>query len=98
MLRLVGLEKAYPDLEALLQDREVRQSHHGPPTGSISNKPAVVCKQANIVMQKPLAMNAVESAELVKLAEKSDAAGVCYNLRFYPLNFEAAICPEWRGG
>ncbi len=43
-----------------------------------------------MLCEKPLAMNAVESAELVKLAEKSGmAAGVCYNLRFYPLNFEA---------
>ena len=43
--------------------------------------------------EKPLAMNSAESARLVELArqarEKGLAAGVNYNIRFYPLNLEA---------
>lgn len=87
----LGLEKAYPDLEALLQDREVQAVHITTPN-RLHFEQASRCLQAgkHVLCEKPLAMNAVESAELVKLAEKSGmAAGVCYNLRFYPLNFEA---------
>jgi predicted dehydrogenase len=41
--------------------------------------------------EKPLAMNSRESAELVRLAgEAKRAAGVNYNIRYYPLCLEAA--------
>jgi len=44
----------------------------------------------HVLCEKPLAMNSQQSAELVSLAAASGlAAGVCYNLRFYPLNLEA---------
>jgi predicted dehydrogenase len=44
----------------------------------------------HVLCEKPLAMNSTESAELVQLAQKSGrAAGVNYNIRFYPLNVEA---------
>jgi predicted dehydrogenase len=44
-----------------------------------------------VLCEKPLAMNSKESAELVKLAKKTGlAAGVNYNVRYYPLCLEAA--------
>ena len=44
----------------------------------------------HVLCEKPLAMTAEQSGELVELAKgKRLAAGVCYNVRFYPLNLEA---------
>lgn len=45
----------------------------------------------HVLCEKPLAMNSTESAELVRIAADSGlAAGVTYNIRFYPLCHEAA--------
>ncbi len=44
-----------------------------------------------LLCEKPLAMTSVETAELVRIAAQSGrAAGVAYNIRFYPLCHEAA--------
>ena len=44
----------------------------------------------HVMCEKPLAMDATESADLVAVAARSGLqAGVCYNVRFYPLNLEA---------
>jgi predicted dehydrogenase len=44
----------------------------------------------HVLCEKPLAMNSRESAELVQLARDTGLhAGVCYNVRFYPLCHEA---------
>ncbi|MBI3863334.1 MAG: Gfo/Idh/MocA family oxidoreductase, partial [Planctomycetia bacterium] len=44
----------------------------------------------HVVCEKPLAMNALESGKLVRLAADSKvAAAVAYNIRFYPLCLEA---------
>src|SRR5207249_3639293 len=44
----------------------------------------------HVLCEKPLAMTAAETAELVALAERSPVvAAVCYNVRFYPLCLEA---------
>lgn len=52
---------------------------------------AVLKAGKHVMCEKPLAMNANESAELVRIAEASGlAAGVAYNIRFYPLCHEAA--------
>jgi predicted dehydrogenase len=46
----------------------------------------------HVLCEKPLAMNSVESAELVGLAARANtAAGVNYNIRYYPLCLEAAL-------
>jgi predicted dehydrogenase len=50
----------------------------------------VLAAGKHVMCEKPLAMNSRESAELVQIAKgKRLAAGVCYNVRFYPLNLEA---------
>ena len=44
----------------------------------------------HVVCEKPLAMTAAESGEMVRLAAASErVAAVCYNTRFYPLNQQA---------
>jgi predicted dehydrogenase len=50
--------------------------------------------------EKPLAMDAAESAELVALARRHprQAAGVNYNVRYYPLCVEARSRSHWSGG
>ncbi len=51
---------------------------------------AVLAAGKHCLCEKPLAMNAAQSAELVKLASESGlATGVAYNIRFYPLCHEA---------
>lgn len=87
----LGLEKAYPNLEALLEDDDVQSVHVTTPN-RLHLKQASRCLEAgkHVLCEKPLAMTSVESAKLVQLAEESDSvAGVNYNLRFFPLNFEA---------
>ena len=50
----------------------------------------IIAAGKHVLCEKPLAMTSTESAELVELAKgKRLAAGVCYNVRFYPLNLEA---------
>ncbi len=44
----------------------------------------------HVICEKPLAMTAAQSAEMVALAKASGrVAAVCYNTRFYPLNQQA---------
>jgi predicted dehydrogenase len=50
----------------------------------------VLAAGKHVLCEKPLAMTSAETAELVALAAKTPAAaGVCYNVRYYPLNLEA---------
>jgi predicted dehydrogenase len=87
----LGLDKAYTSFDEVLADPEVVAVHLAVPnrlhfpmaTQALNAGKHVMC-------EKPLAMNSEESAELVALAEKTGlAAGVCYNIRFYPNNLEA---------
>ncbi len=51
---------------------------------------AVIAAGKHCLCEKPLAMNASQSEELVELASRSGiVAGVAYNVRFYPLCHEA---------
>ena len=52
---------------------------------------AVLSAGKHVLCEKPLAMNSVQSRELVRLAEESGCVtGVAYNIRFYPVCHEAA--------
>ena len=53
----------------------------------------------HVMCEKPLAMSTDETAELMTIARDSGlAAGVCYNLRYYPVNMQAkALCQEMLG-
>ena len=87
----IGLPQAYPSLEALLDDPSVDAVHVTSPNQL--HYPQVKQIQAagrHVVCEKPLAVTAAESAELVQLADASDRiTAVNYNIRFYPLNQHA---------
>jgi predicted dehydrogenase len=87
----LGLPKAYKSLDEVLNDPAVQVVHL--PVPNVLHYPfakRVLAAGKHVLVEKPLAMNSRESAELVELARsKKVAAAVCYNVRFYPLNLEA---------
>ncbi len=86
-----GVPNAYGSYEDMLADSAVGAVHICVP----NNLHYTMAKQAllagkHVMCEKPLAMDSRETEDLVWVAEQSGlAAGVCYNLRYYPLNFEA---------
>jgi predicted dehydrogenase len=87
----LGLPKAYTSLDEVLADPRVQSVHLAVPNVlHYEFAKRAIDAGKHVMCEKPLAMNAAESAELVELAKgKRLAAGVCYNVRFYPLNLQA---------
>ena len=87
----LGLPKAYTSLDDVLADPGVQSVHLAVPNVlHYEFAKRAIAAGKHVLCEKPLAMNAAQSAELVELAKgKRLAAGVCYNVRFYPLNLEA---------
>lgn len=88
----LGIPKVYDTFEQLLGDGDVQAVHIATPN-RLHYAMASQALQAgkHVMCEKPLAMNAAESADLVRLASESGvAAGVNYNIRYYPLCLEAA--------
>ena len=88
----LGLPIGYESLDQLLADSAVDVVHITSPN-RFHFQQACRALQAgkHVLCEKPLSMNSSESAELVRLAGESGlAAGVNYNIRFYPLCVEAA--------
>ncbi|MDX9753200.1 MAG: Gfo/Idh/MocA family oxidoreductase [bacterium] len=85
------LPRAYENFEAVLADPQVQSVHLAVPNVlHYTMAKQVLNVGKHVFCEKPLAMNSRETAELVALAaSKRLAAGVCYNIRFYPLNLEA---------
>ncbi|MGQ9575440.1 MAG: Gfo/Idh/MocA family protein [Thermoguttaceae bacterium] len=87
----LGLPRAYQDLDEILADPAVQAVHLAVP--NVLHYPMakrVLNAGKHVMCEKPLAMTSSETAELVELARSRPlAAGVCYNIRFYPLNLEA---------
>jgi predicted dehydrogenase len=84
--------RAYANIDELLVDLDVDSVHVTSPNQAHFEQ-AKLCLKAgkHVLCEKPLAMNSVESRELVRLAAESGrAAGVNYNIRYYPLCIEAA--------
>lgn len=87
----LGIPRAYETYEELLADPGVSVVHLASPNRLHFPQ----CKQAlaakkHVVCEKPLAMTAAETAELVALAKAAPVvSAVCYNVRFYPLCLEA---------
>lgn len=86
------LSRAYQSLEELLQDPRVDCVHIASPNQAHFEQASRCLKAGkHVLCEKPLAMNSAESAELVELAKQCGrAAGVNYNIRYYPLCLEAA--------
>ena len=87
----LGVARAYASLEELLADPEVQVVHvTSPNVLHYLQVKAVLAAGKHVVCEKPLAMTAIQSAEMVALAKTSGkVAAVCYNIRFYPLNQQA---------
>ncbi len=87
----LGLPKAYHSYDELLADPAVTAVHLAVPNVlhyDMAKRALLAGK--HVMCEKPLAMNSQQSAELVELARDTRlAAGVCYNIRFYPLNLQA---------
>ena len=88
----LGLPKAYRSFDEVLQDEAVQSVHLAVPNRlhfGMAKKALEAGK--HVLSEKPLAMNSRESAELVELARQHPdrAAGVNYNMRFYPVCIEA---------
>jgi predicted dehydrogenase len=84
----LGVQKAYPSLEALLEDETVQVVHVTSPNHlHVPQARQILSAGRHVVCEKPLAMTAVESADLVRFAAQSGlVSAVNFNIRFYPLN------------
>ncbi len=87
----LGLPRAYVSLDDLLADPAVQVVHvTSPNRHHFDHARRCLAAGKHIVCEKPLAMTAAESAELVRLAAAAQvAAAVCYNVRYYTLCHEA---------
>lgn len=85
------LHKGYTNFDELLADADVNVVHLASPNRlHYPHCKAALAAGKHVVCEKPLAMTGTETAELVALANQSDrVTAVCYNVRFYPLNWEA---------
>jgi len=87
----LGVGHTYPSLDAILADDTVDVVHvtspnhlHHPQTK------AILAAGKHVVCEKPLAMTADESAELVRLAAETGLVNATnFNIRYYPLNQHA---------
>jgi predicted dehydrogenase len=87
----LGVPKAYASLDEVLDDRSVHVVHVTSPNDlHVSQSKAVLAGGRHVVCEKPLAMTADGSAELVALAAASGLVHATnFNLRYYPLNQDA---------
>jgi predicted dehydrogenase len=87
----LGIPKAYASVDEVLRDGEVDSVHITTPNRFHYQQAAAALRVGkHVLCEKPLAMHSRESAELVQIAADSGrAAGVAYNIRFYPLCHEA---------
>jgi predicted dehydrogenase len=84
----LGVRRAYPSLDALLADPGVHVVHVTSPNHlHVEQARAILESGRHVVCEKPLAMTAAESADLVALAASCGLVNaVNFNLRFYPLH------------
>ena len=84
----LGVPLAYPSLDAVLADPDVRVVHVTSPNHlHVEQARSIIEAGRHVVCEKPLAMTATNSAALVDLAAGSGLINaVNFNLRFYPLH------------
>ena len=87
----LGVKHAYDSLDALLADDTVEVVHVTSPNDlHLSQSRAILNAGKHVVCEKPLAMTAQESAELVALAASTGLVNATnFNIRYYPLNQHA---------
>jgi len=88
----LGIDPRHGSLESVLADESIDAVHLTTPNRHhFAQASAALRAGKHVLCEKPLAMNSAESAELVRLAAACGrAAGVAYNIRFYPLCHESA--------
>ena len=88
----LGVSGRHTSLRDVLADDSIDAVHLTTPNRFHFDQAAAVLRSGkHVLCEKPLAMNSRESAQLVRLAQDSGlAAGVAYNIRFYPLCHEAS--------
>lgn len=84
----LGVATAYRDLDHLLADPRVQVVHVASPNDLHHRQAAAALRAGkHVVCEKPLAMTAAESADLVALAgETGLVCATNFNIRYYPLN------------
>ncbi len=87
----LGVAQAYASLDALLADATVDVVHVTSPNDlHVSQARAILEAGKHVICEKPLAMTAAESAELVEVAARSGLVNATnFNIRYYPLNQHA---------
>jgi predicted dehydrogenase len=85
--RELGLPPAYESFRAMLDDPRVDVVHVTSPNRLHHEHAAAALKAGkHVVCEKPLAMTAAESGDLVRIAEETGRVhAVNFNLRFYPV-------------
>ena len=83
----LSIPKAYPSFEALLADPDIDVVHLATPNVlHFPHARAALLAGKHVVCEKPLAMTAAESAELVRLAaEMGKVNAINFNIRMYPM-------------
>ncbi|MCX6560002.1 MAG: Gfo/Idh/MocA family oxidoreductase [Candidatus Aminicenantes bacterium] len=88
----LGIPRIYDNADALLDDPEIEIVHNCAPNNvhfDINRKAILADKE--VLSEKPLSLDAKESAELVRLArEKGTLTGIDFCYRYYPVVQEAA--------
>lgn len=84
----LGVARSYPTLDALLDDPTVDIVHVTSPNHlHVPQTKQILAAGRHVVCEKPLAMTAAESAELLLLADRGGRVNaVNFNIRFYPLH------------
>jgi len=87
----LGVGHAYSSLDAILADDSVDVVHVTSPNHlHHPQAKAILAAGKHVVCEKPLAMTADESAELVRLAAETGLVNATnFNIRYYPLNQHA---------
>jgi predicted dehydrogenase len=87
----LGIPRFYGSLEAMLADADIDVVHLATPNHlHHPHAKAALLAGKHVICEKPLAMNAVESAELVELAaQKKLVNAINFNIRMYPLAQQA---------
>jgi hypothetical protein len=92
----LGVPRAYPDYHALLADPEIEVVHNCTPNvWHLDVNRAILEAGKACFAEKPLAMNAAEAAELVRIAQATGVpAAVNFNHRGFPQAQEARALVE----
>jgi len=87
----LNVPRAYDSIDTLLADPTVQVVHVTSPNDlHVEQTKAVLASGRHVICEKPLAMTAADSAELVALAREAGVVNaVNFNIRFYPLNQHA---------